>query len=95
MNDTIKAKTGYRVITPRKGFSLYDMASYRFDEVDSDMVRVVTDGDDVIMFALLVPYADYLDEKRGTSVSICARYLLPEKGISTYTGGTRKWTRTE
>ena len=80
MRNTIKAKTGYRVITPRKGFPLYDMATYHFDEVDADMVRVVADGDDVIMFALLVPYADYLAEKEGNECFNLCEVFTTRKG---------------
>ena len=80
MMNTITAKTGYRVITPRKGFPLYDMATYLFDEVDADMVRVVADGEDVIMFALLVSYADYLEEKEGNECFHLCEVFTTRKG---------------
>ena len=80
MMNTITAKTGYRVIIPRKGFPLYDMATYLFDEVDADMVRVVADGEDVIMFALLVSYADYLEEKEGNECFHLCEVFTTRKG---------------
>ena len=80
MKNTIKAKTGYRVITPRKGFPLYDMATYPFDEVDADSVRVVADGDDVIMFALLTPYSEYLGEKESNECFHLCEVFTTRKG---------------
>lgn len=80
MKDTIKAKVGYRVLTPRPGFPLYDMATFNFDEVDAPNVRVVTDGEEVIMFAILTPYDDYLEERKQNETFNLCEVFTTRKG---------------
>ena len=80
MRNTIKAKTGYRVLKPKFGTELYSLATWNFEETDADSVRVLVDGDDIIMFVLLVPYADYLDEKRGNECFNLCEVFTTQKG---------------
>ena len=80
MKNTIKAKNGYRVIKPKQETELYSLATWNFEETDADNVRVVVDGNDVIMFALLVPYADFLDEKRGNECFNLYEVFTTKKG---------------
>lgn len=80
MKDTIKAKTEYRVITPEKGGELWHMATWPFDETDADMVRVLADGEHIVMFALLVSYDEYMYNKKMNECFNLCEVFTTRKG---------------
>ena len=80
MNNTITAKQGYRVCTLKEGTDLYELASFNFDETDMKNVKVVADGTSLVMFALLVPYKDYLEEREENECFNLCEVFTTRKG---------------
>ena len=75
MIDTIKAVNGYRVCGLRKDGMLFARCSYWFTEEECTHLRLLLDGDQIVMVACLIPYSDYLKEREQNEMyHFCERF---------------------
>ena len=86
MRNTIKADSteGYKVFTidRTKHFDLWEMASSHFEEVDMNEypVKMVVDGEYIVMFALARSVEDYEAEKEGNECFHFCEVFTSRKG---------------
>ncbi len=73
--DTIKANVGYRVCGLKKDGQLYAQASWWFTEEECTHLRVLLDGDKVVMVACLISIDEYRKEKEQNEMfHLCERF---------------------
>ena len=69
MKDTIRAKTGYRLVT-----------ASQLKERYGEGIRILKDGDEPIMVCYIRSYADYVDEKRQNECFCEYEVFTTQKG---------------
>ena len=75
MRDTIKAKDGYRVCGLRKDGELYALASWHFTDEECTHLRLLLDGDRIIMVACLISFDEYQKEKEQNEMfHLCEKF---------------------
>lgn len=73
--DTIKADIGYEVCGLKRNGALYAVASWHFTDEECTHLRVLLDGDTVIMVACLIPFDEYQKEREQNEMfHLCERF---------------------
>ena len=80
MMDTIKAKTGYRVVGIKRDCPYFSIASWWFTEEECNHLRAVLDGDKFIMVACLIDYADFKKEQESNEMFHLCEHFTTQKG---------------
>jgi len=73
--DTIRARDEYRVCGLKKDGALFARASWWFTEEECNHLRVLLDGDKVVMVACLIPFDEYRKEQEQNEMfHLCERF---------------------